>query len=543
MIDPASILPWEPQRVMTLKDGRKKIVRTATPTDHFWSLWRANQSDLKASGISVYQSKDQSWKCYWWLGDHIEPPLVKCALPTWIKEKLRDYQWPMTEAAIAGIKTHNAFLNSAQMGTGKSYSAIAAALVLKKKCLIFSRKAAIPAWRSVAKHFGMAQTDLIVMNIEAIRPGKTHLGTWQYKKFVWDMPKDYLVIWDEVHNASGMSSKNSDMLMALREQNIPTMALSATAANSPLKMKALGYLLKLHEGLDFYPWMYRHGCEKGNYGMEFNCGLSWSVLKNAFGKGPQMLQDAQNKMMLRIHNDIFKAGKGYFLSTDDIPGFPQKQIIPVSVDFGHQNEIDKIYREMAFELEQFKFNKDKDRSVLSIMTEARRKTEILKVPGIVDEAESALEEGMSVVIFVNYDETVKTLCDRLATTCRVVGWQSANERQQCIEDFQSNKKRLIVVNVAAGGESIGLHDLHDGHPRLSLLTPSWHGETCIQACARTARDGAKSKSIVKILIAAGTIEEQIFDNLNAKSSRINTMNSGDLSASDFELKGFKRVTS
>jgi hypothetical protein len=523
-IDPASILPWGQEHTVTLKDGRKKIVRSCDPTDHFWSLWRTNREQIKASGVSVFQRKDETWKCYWWLRDHVEPVPVKSSLPEFIKGKLRDYQIPVVEACVAGLKTHGYFLNACGLGSGKSYQSLATALVLNKKCLVLSRKAAMPAWRSVAKHFGMAQSDLTVINIEAIRPGNSSFGSWKRKEFTWVLPKNYLVIWDEVHNASAMNSKNSEMLMALRRQGIPVIALSATAANSPLKMKALGYILKLHEELDFYPWMYRHGCEKGRFGMEFNCGLSWNILRTPDGQ--KLLRDNQNQMMLRIHNEIFKAGKGYFLSTDDIPGFPEKQIIPVAVDFGHQAEIDKIYKEMAWELADLKLTKGKDRSILSIQTEARRKTELLKIPGMVEEALEALEEGMSVPIFVNYDASVQALCDKLSTNCRIVGWQTDDERQQCLEDFQSNKSKLIIVNTAAGGESIGLHDLHGGHPRLSLLNPSWHGETCIQACARTARDGAKSKSIIKILIAAGTIEEQILENLNWKSGRINTMNSG-----------------
>ena len=163
-----------------------------------------------------------------------------------------------------------------------------------------------------------------------------------------------------------------------------------------------------------------------------------------------------------------------------------------------------------------------------IMLRARQQAELIKVPLFVEMAEDALEDGMSVVIFVNFSETVRALSKRLNTNCVVWGENKGNERDVHIADFQADKKRVIIVNIKAGGAGLSLHDLNGNYPRISLISPTPSAVDLRQALGRVWRDGGKTKSLQKIIFAASTVEEEVCEKVKLKLSNLDTINDGDL---------------
>ena len=90
-------------------------------------------------------------------------------------------------------------------------------------------------------------------------------------------------------------------------------------------------------------------------------------------------------------------------------------------------------------------------SELTAILRARQKVELVKVPLFVEMVEEALENNMSVVVFLNFSETIEALSQRLNTKCIVNGEAKyAKHRQQNIDDFQADKQRVILINLAAG---------------------------------------------------------------------------------------------
>lgn len=77
-----SLCSWSsPVEIKT--PGGPRLLRTATPTESFWQLWRDNRDDLKNQGISV-QRNGSEWVVCWvaWPIDPVEPevkhiPVVK----------------------------------------------------------------------------------------------------------------------------------------------------------------------------------------------------------------------------------------------------------------------------------------------------------------------------------------------------------------------------------------------------------------------------------------------------------------------------------
>lgn len=145
-----------------------------------------------------------------------------------------------------------------------------------------------------------------------------------------------------------------------------------------------------------------------------------------------------------------------------------------------------------------------------------------------DMIEEGLEDGMSVVVFVNFTETLEAIVKKLNTLCIFDGKTKDEVRQQSVDDFQSGKEKVILVNIASGGAGLSLHDIHGINPRLTLISPSYSAVLMRQATGRVWRENARSKSVQKIVFVAGTIEEQVCDNVKEKLKNLDLLNDGDL---------------
>ena len=140
-------------------------------------------------------------------------------------------------------------------------------------------------------------------------------------------------------------------------------------------------------------------------------------------------------------------------------------------------QITQVFFEMKAELEKLnkvaKTQKEKQANQLVVQLRARQKCELIKVPLFVELAEEAMENGMSIVLFMNFKDSIDALAERLKTKCIIDGRNKPKERQANIDAFQKDKKRVIIVNAQAGGAGISLHDLNGKYPRMALISPSY----------------------------------------------------------------------
>jgi len=167
-------------------------------------------------------------------------------------------------------------------------------------------------------------------------------------------------------------------------------------------------------------------------------------------------------------------------------------------------------------------------SELTAIIRARQQIELVKVPLFIDMIEEGLENGMSVVVFLNFTETIQSIAKRLKTNCIFDGKVKDDIRQQNVDDFQSGKERLILVNIASGGAGLSLHDIHGMNPRLTLISPTYSAVLMRQSTGRVWRENSKSKSIQKIVFVAGTVEVKVCDNVREKLKNLDLLNDGDL---------------
>lgn len=174
-------------------------------------------------------------------------------------------------------------------------------------------------------------------------------------------------------------------------------------------------------------------------------------------------------------------------------------------------------------------------NILKMITSSRMRIEKLKSETIVELAEDFYQQGKSVVIFVNFLETLRRLnaeIRRVLKTDQISllhGLMGLSERDRNIQSFQQNRNRVMIVTMGTGSQSISLHDVEGGHPRVSLISPSWSGQDLLQALGRIYRAEGKSKCLQYLVYCAGTIEERIAEVINQKLRTIRAINDGDLS--------------
>jgi hypothetical protein len=120
---------------------------------------------------------------------------------------------------------------------------------------------------------------------------------------------------------------------------------------------------------------------------------------------------------------------------------------------------------------------------------------------------------------------VDALCAKLKTNCVIRGGQKDSDRQANIDAFNADRSHVIICNIKAGGVGVSLHGTPTSRMRYAIICPTHSGQDLKQALGRVWR-AKGAKSIQRIFFAAGTIEEKVCKQVNAKISRIDVLNDG-----------------
>lgn len=531
---------WSETNKVQTKYGSKWMRYWVIPKDYlegFFVFWNNSKIKLKAQGYSISKNKLGQWTLNEWQtnkadfrsdfgrDNKVEPLIIQkeSTLQSYAVKNvkgLKEFQIPSVAKLCAAILKNKAALDGSDTGAGKTYTAVGVARELNTGIAVVCPKSVIYSWNKVIKdHFGMKPE--FVLNYESVKTGKyKEIGVWKSVSkistrefFQWNIPKNTLIIFDESHRLKGHGTQNSEIAIAAKKQGYKILCCSATNAINPIELKCVGLITGLYKTGKWLAFLREHGCEQGRFGWEFS---------------------GDKDVLKKLHADLF-LDRGVRVRRDDIKGFPDSEVIAeaYNIDEKSQKELKEVYEEMEKELKylqaQCKNTKEYQINSMVIMLRARQQAELIKVPLFVEMVEDALEDGMSVVIFVNFSETVRALSKRLNTNCVVWGENKGNERDVYIADFQSDKKRVIIVNIKAGGAGLSLHDLNGNYPRLSLISPTPSAVDLRQALGRVWRDGGKTKSLQKIIFAANTVEEEVCEKVKLKLSDLDTINDGDVS--------------
>lgn len=451
-------------------------------------------------------------------------PLVKFDLPSYnIKNNngLRPWQAGAAGQVVSAINQWGSAVDGSELGTGKTYSACGVIRELNFPFVVVCPKPVINQWEKVIhNHFKLDKNFKGIINYELLIRGRKDSNIASYilsrkdkrKRFTWKIPKDTIIIWDEAHRLKNYTTKASKTCIAAYDQGYKQLFLSATIATSPLELRTLGICTKLFKKSEYYDWVRGHGVYDGMWGMEFD-------------NNPEALKN--------IHTYLFDQ-RGVRLQRDVIPNFPETEIIVNAYNMGDEDtkKIREIYDEMKKELTVLK-NKVGD-SEMAIRIRALQKTEMLKIPLMEEMIREGNEAGMSVVVFLNYSDSIDALATRLGTTCIYDG-RNEKTRQKNLNRFQENIEKNLIANLAAAREGINMGDEMGGHPRLSIISPTYSVTKLKQVLGRVNRENSKTKSIQKIIYISNTQEERLVDSVGLKLENLTLINNGIITDNDLKI--------
>jgi superfamily II DNA or RNA helicase len=422
-------------------------------------------------------------------------------------------------------------------GTGKTYCASWIAKNYGSTVVVLCPKSVQKSWVDTLKSFGIE--DPIVMTIEKLVRGKTEYYTfgplmdyfsrsakqyWKSSDINVNFPSNSLVIMDEVHKCKGKYSLNAESLIAIKNAGHKLLMLSASAATNVTEMKAFGYVTALHNGLGFNNFCKDNGVDFNRFGV-----ATWDANLKKCKEG-----------MVRIHNTLFDTlGCASRMNRKDFGDiFPDNQVIADGFDIGsNTDKLKEVYNDMEAELSQLdESSMQYSEHHFAIIMKARRQSELVKVPAMVSWIEDMYDEGVSPVVFINFRETLEAIEKRLDSAkysgkiAKIVGGQTQKQRDNEIEQFQSDTKRICLVMIAAGAAGVSLHDLIGNYPRHTLINPSFSAINILQSLGRCYRANGKTPVIQRFFFANGvTIEERMRQRVDLRLTNLDSLNDGDLS--------------
>ena len=426
-----------------------------------------------------------------------------------IHKNLFDYQVTHVQNLIGALQKNNIAIDTSDTGCGKTYCALAICKQLNLSPIIICPKSIMSNWNKLALEFKIKP--LFVCNYETIKKGKYYRNGNCYdrvncpylvykkkkKQYGWrNLKKNHIIIFDEVHFCKSKSSLNGRLLLASKEQKL--LLLSATLIDDISSFEIFTFMLDWCNNIR----------RTTHYLIAETRGYTdFKYLSK------KLYPDYGSRISIKTLGDRFPKNNIIIDTYDDDENY---------------NVIDEEYKKIKLFYKKLEQKEDKSANLLANISFSRQKIELCKLGIISDLVKQYLENKYSVVVFVNFTKSLKLLSEMLGTNCLIYGKQTYEERMKNIEDFQENKRRVIISNICAGGQSINLHDKHGDHPRVSLIVPSYSSIQLIQALGRIHRAGSKTPCTQRIIFCSGTVEENIVKKLKEKIYHLSSINDNDL---------------
>ena len=427
---------------------------------------------------------------------------------------LYNHQVECVKRHIQLLRARGVTSDRSETGTGKTVSILQAAKELEVPFAIICPKTLISHWRRWCRLMELAP--ITIIGWEACKlgksprlfkpggPGLSWLREWPATKV--------LLIFDEAHRAKSKKSQNSKMVASAAKEGHWLALLSATLIQDPIDLLGLGYPLRL----------VREPYSAFQYAKRFGVGINAWGGYDSFATQSQKLElfGELDKIGLRVRKADICATM--CLHRADL------------VDSDKVAKVRGIYAELEQEIGELEAKGGKAIEAITKRLRARQAVELAKVPIFVEEALKHLEEGARVALFFCFQASIEACAVMLENELKeapgiITGQTALKDRDLAIEAFNFGQSRVLILNIAAGGEGISLHDQDGKYPRVGLLSIPESSTHLIQALGSNDRVGAKSVGLNRILFCADTMEERVYNNLADKIRDIETINDGDLS--------------
>jgi hypothetical protein len=429
---------------------------------------------------------------------------------------LYPHQISMAERHVQLLKSRGVSSDRSETGVGKSGAILQAAKDLEVPFAVICPKTLISHWKRWCRL--MELQPITVVGWEGAKLGKSPrlfdpkgLGL----KWLREWPETkVLLIFDEAHRAKNKKSQNSKMVASAAKEGHWLALLSATLIQDPIDLLGLGYPLKLvKEPHSAFQYAKRFGVCIGPWG-GYDSFATQSQKLELFGE--------LDKIGLRVRKADICATMCVHRADLIDPG-----VVALA-------RVKGIYNALEKEIAELEAKGGQAIEAITVRLRARQAAELAKVPVFVEETLKHLEEGSRVALFFCFQASIDMCSVMLEDELKesvptITGQIGLKARDEAIESFNFGNTKVLVLNIAAGGEGISLHDQDGKYPRVGLLSIPESSTHLIQALGRNDRVGAKSVGLNRILFCANTMEEKVYNNLAEKIRDIETINDGDLS--------------
>lgn len=504
---------WEDGGTRQTRFGERRVLVCHRPPQVFWNLWRTAKASMSQMGIRIVKRATDGGFSVEWEGGvapipapvQPPPPDNSLVIPADIQGMLLPWQPEIVVRLASGARRWGGVIDGSGTGVGKTTAALATARTLGySRVVVLCPLSVMSAWEEWGNRLGI-NTWPINYEMAVRGDGIPGLISWAGKVPAWE-PNDFMLICDEGHRIGGMTTKIARLAKQARRQNIVALVATATLGDTPTKLGAVGEIVGLFKGDDFYPWLIRNGCVKGKYGWEFV---------------------GSDAMMAGIRNSLVGQGRLVRVTADEIPGFPEVSVDTVLLNTGAEQKINSSYAELEILIQEYRNKPKNDRDYHNRSHEINRRIELAKLPATVELLKDAVASGSAGLFFVHYRETAREASEMLGWPLLIGDESNRNKRAGILADLAADRIPGIVGTDAVSGEGINCHDVTGVHPRYTCIYPSGSSRLARQCKGRSHRAGAKSKAIVRFVLAAGTKELETARRLMGKLNRMDALTDSD----------------
>jgi len=345
----------------------------------------------------------------------------------------------------------------------------------------------------------------------------------------WLIENDMIgtLILDEAHYIKGKSIRANVVIGGkIRSKTSGEVKKFDGIANKIDRVFCLTGTPLLNRPIEMFNMLKAIGHPLGTYRTSFAKRFCGAFLRTIYIKGgmPIRILDESGSSNL---DDLRELLKGWIMrrKKKDVIDLPPKIVTPMECEM--TMEFKKEY-DSAWDmyLQFITENPIPERNIDNIML-ARHLVEITKlkqvcsrskIARIVSDTENSIEQGVKVIIFSQYTETIKGIAAKLKEdkigVVTLTGADDMDERQKAVDAFQDGSASVFVANIKAGGVGLNLTEANI----VMFADMDWSPETHRQAEDRAHRIGQTEMVNVYYYITLGTIEEDIIEILNNKKN-------------------------
>lgn len=435
------------------------------------------------------------------------------------------------KVAIEKLLANDRYILADEMGVGKTYSAIIAALETgAKKILIVCPASLKINWSREIEHYTKRRT-LIVQ-------GGKWGSTFDFYIINYDILKNYhstdekdksqnlianekfdLAIVDEAHFLSNPTAIRTRLLNDILD-GIPKVWL---LTGTPMTSRPINYfnLLKIVNSpltLNWQSYVKRY-C--GGYQFKVNNRRIWNT--NGATNLDELRERTKALVLRRLKTEVID--------------LPEKIITPIYLELENPMYDDEMNEFIRISSEHK--NKESLNVTINRLMKLRQLIAFEKIPYTCELIDKFLEVDKKVIVFTNFTMTLDMLHEKYPKNSVILdGRMSQQKRQESIDRFQNDPKITVFIgNIIAAGAGITLTAAEGVIMNDLSFVPAHH----LQAEDRSHRYGQKNSVIVYYPIFDNTIEKIIHNILQKKKNIIDqVLGDGEYSES-FSKELFKEI--